>query len=1106
MLLNADLSGLDLADFQVDNLDEEVIVVGDHTLLPDTANQVITIMVTGVNSVTGLNVRAQIGDGMGVGVEPIFNCADFTGGLWDAHPGTVTGGPVSGAEQFLQASIVFNETGDEVVADGLAVKLVVDTTGLTHGQFDLSLKDTEIGTDTAFILSGGVGLPIDVTNGLITIHSVAAEIAVTGNGNNIMDGDITPGTTDGTDFGSVVQGQSGPTRTFTVSNDGTAMLTLGSVTLPTGYSLIEGLDSSLTVGASDSFTVRLDSGTVGTRSGQITFTNNDSNENPFNFSITGVVNPVFEPGRLQFSSATYSEDEDVPAGYARITVSRTDGSDGAVSVTYSTNDGTATAGQDYTSVSDMLNWSDGDYADKYFDILFSDDALLEDDETINLTLTGPTGGASLGSPGAAILTVIDDDEVIAQSGQLQFSNTIYSEDEDVLAGYARITVSRTDGSDGAVSVTYSTSDGTATAGQDYTFVSNTLNWSDGNYADKYFDVPLTDDTLLEDDETINLALTGPTGGASLGSPGTAILTVIDDDEVIAQSGQLQFSNTIYSEDEDVLAGYARITVSRTDGSDGAVSVTYSTSDGTATAGQDYTFVSNTLNWSDGNYADKYFDVPLTDDTLLEDDETINLALTGPTGGASLGSPGTATLTIIDDEVIQLHSGIPVQFNDADNDRITVILVGPGRGTIAFNDTLPNDIRQIELFDTTIHSALIISTSSGETTLGGITGGSLGQLIGRQVDLVGDIHLSGNLAMLLLDDVSADSTIDINGTSSFRGLTMIVGDIGTGTSIDVEDTITFFLADSFVAGLLEAGSIGQLVIHAGMGADVTTTGDLGVVLASRGSIAGSITAGGQINTLMAAGNITGSVHAGGINTIISTTGGIQSDIFAQGNLNLIITAQDIAGTIRAASISVVITQGILSADITATDSINVIIATDDISGNISADNNINLLLSTAGNFTGHVRAGRDIGAVISGNLMGAIISAGSNIRTVNVRDDISESYILGGYDIGSDCEVNTGNEWLNPDGACIGFIGVGFRGAFDRSHACAGVNPFLNSDPDLWERVGYGEIAVASLGQVLKGVSEFGVYGLFASSHIGPVFRTEVAAINYPDFQIRLPWP
>src|SRR5712691_5403409 len=71
-----------------------VITVGDHTLLPNTANQVIEIRVTGDSQVTGLNVRAQIGDGTGVMPEPVFNGASFSGGIWDAHPNTVTGGPL----------------------------------------------------------------------------------------------------------------------------------------------------------------------------------------------------------------------------------------------------------------------------------------------------------------------------------------------------------------------------------------------------------------------------------------------------------------------------------------------------------------------------------------------------------------------------------------------------------------------------------------------------------------------------------------------------------------------------------------------------------------------------------------------------------------------------------------------------------------------------------------------------------------------------------------------------------------------------------------------------------------------------------------------------
>jgi P pilus assembly chaperone PapD len=118
----------------------------------------------------------------------------------------------------------------------------------------------------------------------------APEIAVQIGPNNIVDGQATA-----IDFGSVVQGQTGPSLTFTVRNDGNQNLTLGTVNLPAGYTLTEGLSASLAPGASDTFTVRLDSATPGAKTGDISFTNNDSNENPFNFPITGTVTPATPP-------------------------------------------------------------------------------------------------------------------------------------------------------------------------------------------------------------------------------------------------------------------------------------------------------------------------------------------------------------------------------------------------------------------------------------------------------------------------------------------------------------------------------------------------------------------------------------------------------------------------------------------------------------------------------------------------------------------------------------------------------------------------------------------------------------------------------------------
>jgi hypothetical protein len=100
---------------------------------------------------------------------------------------------------------------------------------------------------------------------------------------------VTDGQASAISFGSVGQGAAAPTITFNVKNDGVVPLTLGALNIPAGYTVTDGLVSSLAPGASDNFIVRLDTATAGTKSGSISFNNNDPNENPFNFPITGTV-------------------------------------------------------------------------------------------------------------------------------------------------------------------------------------------------------------------------------------------------------------------------------------------------------------------------------------------------------------------------------------------------------------------------------------------------------------------------------------------------------------------------------------------------------------------------------------------------------------------------------------------------------------------------------------------------------------------------------------------------------------------------------------------------------------------------------------------------
>jgi hypothetical protein len=137
------------------------------------------------------------------------------------------------------------------------------------------------------------------TSGFVVIDAVrftseapvtGPEVDVQGNGVSIIDGAATPSTANGTDLGSAVVGAT-MSATYIARNLGTTALSLGSITLPSGFSIdpADTLASSLAPGASDTFRVLVDTSTAGTKSGQISIVNDDSGENPYNFSVTATV-------------------------------------------------------------------------------------------------------------------------------------------------------------------------------------------------------------------------------------------------------------------------------------------------------------------------------------------------------------------------------------------------------------------------------------------------------------------------------------------------------------------------------------------------------------------------------------------------------------------------------------------------------------------------------------------------------------------------------------------------------------------------------------------------------------------------------------------------
>ncbi len=109
-------------------------------------------------------------------------------------------------------------------------------------------------------------------------------------------------------------------------------------------------------------------------------------------------------------------------------------------------------------------------------------------------------------------------------------------------------------------------------------------------------------------------------------------------------GVFQFSATEYFAYES--AGSVTVTVERVDGFAEEVDIDYATTDGTATAGSDYTAQSGTLFFPEIIEDPIPITIPITNDTTAEPVETFTISISNPTSGATLGSPATATVHIV----------------------------------------------------------------------------------------------------------------------------------------------------------------------------------------------------------------------------------------------------------------------------------------------------------------------------------------------------------------------------------------------------------------------------------------------------------------------------
>jgi choice-of-anchor B domain-containing protein len=143
-----------------------------------------------------------------------------------------------------------------------------------------------------------------------------------------------------------------------------------------------------------------------------------------------------------------------------------------------------------------------------------------------------------------------------------------------------------------------------------------------------------------------VAISDISNGLVLMKPNTASLAT--------SAGQIGFIGTAGTVTES--AGSMVVRVQRSGGYMGDVSIQYSTSDGTATVGGDYSATSGTLTWPAGDATERTFTIPITNDAQNESDESLVVTISNPNGGASIEGAAAFNVTITNDDGVQSPGG------------------------------------------------------------------------------------------------------------------------------------------------------------------------------------------------------------------------------------------------------------------------------------------------------------------------------------------------------------------------------------------------------------------------------------------------------------------
>jgi len=159
--------------------------------------------------------------------------------------------------------------------------------------FTVQFDPSSTGTISASLAFGSDDLDETRYDFAVEGFGTAPEIDVAGNSVSITDGDTTPASADGSLFADVGYSSGTDVQSFTISNSGNGLLTLGassvsvSGTHASDFSVSVQPSTSVAASGSSDFEITFDPSAAGTRTATISIANDDADESPFDFAVSG---------------------------------------------------------------------------------------------------------------------------------------------------------------------------------------------------------------------------------------------------------------------------------------------------------------------------------------------------------------------------------------------------------------------------------------------------------------------------------------------------------------------------------------------------------------------------------------------------------------------------------------------------------------------------------------------------------------------------------------------------------------------------------------------------------------------------------------------------